>query len=61
MKNKELRDFAKQKNIKLGQIAEKLGMLDSNFSRILRHELSNEKKQEIMKIIDDLAENEVVE
>lgn len=61
MKNKELRDFAKQKNIKLWQIAEKLGMLDSNFSRILRHELSNEKKQEIMKIIDDLAENEVVE
>ena len=56
MKNRELRDFAKQKNVKLWEVAEKLGMLESNFSRMLRHELSDEKKQEIMKIINALAQ-----
>lgn len=55
MRNKDIRDYARIKDVKFWKIAEKLNMLDSNFSRLLRHELSDEKKEEIKKIIDDLA------
>ena len=39
MKNKEIRDYARIKDVRLWQIAEKLNLQDSNFSRLLRHEL----------------------
>lgn len=55
MSNKEIRDYARIKDVKLWQIAEKLNLCDSNFSRLLRHELSDEKKAEIKDIIDKLA------
>lgn len=60
MKNKELRDYARIKDVRLWRIAEKLSIADSNFSRLLRHELSDEKKEEVIKIIDELAENREV-
>lgn len=56
MKNKDIRDYARIKDVRLWQIAEKLNMQDSNFSRLLRHELTEDKKEEIRKIIDELAE-----
>lgn len=59
--NKDIKKYAKSKDVRLWRVAEKLGTSDSGFSRRLRYEFSNEKKQEIKKIIDDLAENEVVE
>ena len=55
MCNKEIRDYARINNVKLWQIADKLNLYDSNFSRLLRHELSEEKKQQIYNIIDELA------
>ena len=55
MSNKEIRDYARIKDVKLWKIAEKLNLCDSNFSRLLRHELTEDKKQEIRKIIDELA------
>lgn len=55
MSNKEIRDYARIKDVKLWKIAEKLNLCDSNFSRLLRHELSEEKKAEIKDIIDKLA------
>lgn len=55
MKNKDIRDYARIKDVRLWQIAEKLNLCDSNFSRLLRHELPEEKKAEIKAIIDDLA------
>ncbi len=57
MKNKEIRDYARIKDVRLWQIAEKLNLQDSNFSRLLRHELPKEKKQQIYKIIDELVES----
>lgn len=56
MTNKKIRGYAKEKGICLWQIAEELGTSDSSFSRMLRHEFSEEKKQEVMGIIDRLAE-----
>lgn len=59
MCNKEIRDYARINNVKLWQIADKLNIYDSNFSRLLRHELSEEKKQQIYNIIDELASKAV--
>lgn len=55
MQNLDIRNYAMQKNVKLWQIASKLGINDGNFSRKLRVELSDEKKAEIKAIIDELA------
>lgn len=55
MQNKDIRDYARINDVRLWQIAEKLNLQDSNFSRILRRELSEEKKAEIRAIIDGLA------
>lgn len=53
--NKDIREYAKKHNIPLWRIASKLGINDGNFSRKLRTELPEEKKTEIMAIIDELA------
>lgn len=55
MCNKEIKEYARKKRVKLWQIAERLNMQDSNFSRLLRHELTEDKKEEIRKIIDELS------
>lgn len=55
MCNKDIRDYAEKHNVKLWQIANKLGINDGNFSRKLRLELTEEKKAEIYKIIDELS------
>lgn len=39
MKNSEVREHAKEKSVKLWQIADALGINDGNLSRKLRHEL----------------------
>lgn len=54
MKNLEIRNEAKKANVKLWQVAEKLGIQDSCFSRLLRHELPQKKKNEILQIISVL-------
>ncbi|WP_418417513.1 hypothetical protein [Blautia sp.] len=55
MKNKDIRAYASKKGVYLWQIAESLGIADSNFSRKLRKELPEESKKKIFKIIDNLA------
>ena len=56
MKNQDIRKYAKNKRVNLWQISERLGYAyETAFSRILRHELPYNKKQEIKKIIDELA------
>lgn len=54
-KNSLIRETAKQKNVKLWQIADALGMNDGNFSRKLRHELPPEETEKILALIDELA------
>lgn len=53
--NNDIRAAAKQKGVKHWEIADKLGIIDSNFSRNLRHELSDKQKQQIFAIIDAIA------
>lgn len=53
--NLDVRNYAKKRSVALWEIAEGYGMADSNFSKLLRHELPEEKKKLLYKIIDELA------
>lgn len=56
MKNLDIRNYAKEKKVNLWEVSEHLGYAhETAFSRVLRHELTEDKKQEIRKIIDELA------
>ncbi len=56
-KNQDIKNFILKNNLKFWQIAEKLNINDGNFSRLLRKELTNEKKDEIFKIVNQLKNN----
>ncbi len=58
MRNQDIRNEVTNAGLKLWQIAEKLGINDGNFSRMLRKELSDEKKAEIRAIIEELKGGE---
>lgn len=55
VKNKDIRDYARIRDVRLWEIANALGINDATFSRKLRIELSEDKKAEIYSIIDRLA------
>lgn len=55
MRNQDIKDYAKERNVKMWRIAECLGITDSSFSRMLRYEIKEKKKMEIKGIIDELA------
>lgn len=59
MKNLDVRAYAKKKKVNLWQVSEELGYAhETAFSRKLRHEFSEETKNQIFKIIDNLANNQ---
>ena len=55
MSNERIRSAAKSAGVKLWQIADRLGMNDGNFSRMLRKELPEERQRQILGIIEQLA------
>ncbi len=56
MKNIDVREYAKSKGVNLWEVSEKMGYShETAFSRVLRHELLDEKKQEIKSTIDEIA------
>lgn len=56
MKNIDIRQYALEKRVKLWEVSEKMGYShESAFSRVLRHELTEDKKQQIRAIIDELS------
>lgn len=58
MRNTDIREASKVANVKLWKIAERLGVTDATFSRKLRKELSENEKQEIISIIQELEGGE---
>ena len=52
--NTDIKQTAKEAGVKLWQIAEKLNLQDSNFSRKLRKELPEAEKAKIRSIIAEL-------
>ncbi|SCJ55523.1 Uncharacterised protein [uncultured Butyricicoccus sp.] len=55
MRNTEIRHEIAAAGLRHWQVAEKFGLNDGNFSRKLRHELSDEEKAKIRAIIADLS------
>lgn len=56
--NLDIRAAAKSAGVKLWEIADKLGITDSHFSRKLRHELPQAEKDRIFSIIEEIAKEE---
>lgn len=54
--NQNIRKMAKAAGIYLWQIADRLGTVDTNFSKMLRKELPEDKQAEIMHIIAELEQ-----
>ena len=61
MFNQDIRKEIAEAGLFLYQIADQLGMNDGNFSRLLRHELPPEKKEQIRRIIQQLAKKDGVQ
>lgn len=53
--NMEIREKARVRGVRLWQIADALGMQESQFSKKLRKELVEDEQSKILDIIDDLA------
>ena len=58
MSNNEIRTKAKEKSVKLWQIADALKISEPTITRKLRHELPEEEKNKILALIDEIAEKE---
>ena len=53
--NQDIRNYAQSKDVRLWEIADKLGINDGNFSRRLRKELPNSEKQKLYAIVDNIV------
>lgn len=52
--NDDIRKAIEEANLKYYQVAKAYGLSDGNFTRLLRFELDQEKKEKIFKIIESL-------
>lgn len=58
MANAEIKKFAKENHVCLWEVADRLNVADTTFSKKLRRELLPEEKSTIMSIISDIAKEE---
>ena len=56
--NKDIKNAIKQNNLKFWQVGLALGLNDGNFSRLLRKELTKDKKEKVLRIIEVLKEEQ---
>ena len=56
--NLDIKTLAYNKSVKMWQIAERYGLHEGNFSRLLRHPLSEEKRERIVTIINEIADEQ---
>ena len=55
MKNLDIKNEITNSGLNYWQVAEGIGVSDSTFSRLLRHELPDEKKEEIRAAIQQIT------
>lgn len=57
VRNKKIRDYAKEKKVPLWKIAERYrgGITDSYFSKLLRKKFTDEEEKEILSIINNIS------
>ncbi len=58
MANTTIRETARKKRIAQWEIAEALGINESVFSRMMRHDLDSEETKRILTIIEELSKKE---
>lgn len=58
MANTTIRETARKKRIAQWEIAEALGINESVFSRMMRHDLDSEETKRILAIIEELSKKE---
>ena len=56
MANNDIKTLAKENGVKHWEIADKFNMHDSNFSKMLRHELPEDEKEKIRSVIKELSQ-----
>ncbi len=57
MRNNDfVKDYARRNKVPLWQIGDALGKSENTVSRMLRHELTEEKQAQMISIIDGIAE-----
>lgn len=56
MKNEEIRRHAKENGVFLWELAARVGVTDSTFSRKLRRQFSREETEKLLSLIDLIAE-----
>lgn len=54
MANEELKEYAKQRNVKLWEVAEGLSIYDSTLSKWMRREMNPDMQKKIKDIIDEI-------
>ena len=59
-RNLDIREAAQNNAVMLWEIADKIGMADSSFSRKLRHELPQSEKERIFTAIEEIAKEKVL-
>lgn len=53
--NEEIRQYARSKKVYLWEVAEKYPISEPQFIRWMRHEFSEQEKQRILSLIDEIA------
>lgn len=53
--NEHIKLYAKDRGVKLWEVAYRYGITDATFSRKLRRELPTQEQEKIMEIINELA------
>lgn len=56
--NRDIREAIARSGIAKWRIADRYGITDSNFSRLLRKELNEEKRARILQIIEEISNEE---
>lgn len=56
MSNEKIKRHAKNKGVFLWELAARLGVTDSTFSRKLRRKFSEEETAEMLNLIDEIAD-----
>ncbi|MHB1406709.1 MAG: hypothetical protein ACYCV0_14110 [Desulfitobacteriaceae bacterium] len=59
VKNVDIRNAAKLANVRLWEVAERLGVSEATFTRLLRKELDANMKNKISAIIHDIQQSDL--
>lgn len=54
-RNEEIKNYIRTRRVAFWQVAEKIGIADTTFSRLLRYPIDENRRQQIIEAVDELA------